>query len=138
MVTATAAPRSSPASGGGTGGPERPRSRAASAPSLFAPARRMRLELADRLFGHGGAELAAQVDERVAQAQHGPEPEREAHKAIPVDLDAQDGERVGEPEDVRRHARPGACKADAKELIRRGERARLRPAERDLDRLQLG
>src|SRR5256714_2565914 len=103
----------------------------------LAPKRRMRLELSDRLVRDGGVELAAEVDERVAQAEHRAESQRVADKPIPVDRATEDGDRVGEPDDVRRLARPRACEADPKELVRGRESARLGLAEGDRDRLGL-
>ena len=97
-----------------------------------------RLELRDDGFRNSGVELAAKIDERVAQAEHGAEPKRVASDPLPVERGAaclQDGERVGEPEDVRGHGRTRACEAEPNQFVARGQHARACLAERDLERL---
>src|SRR2546429_33906 len=94
----------------------------------------MRLELPDRFVRDGGIEFAAEVDERVAQAEHRAESQRVADDSVPVDLGPQDGDCVGGPEDVGRLTGAGAGETDPNELVGRGEHARPRLAEHELDR----
>src|SRR5262249_20411050 len=105
----------------------------------LAPTRRRRVELANQTVGYGAVQLAANVDERIAEAEHRAQMKGVAKDPLPIErgfIGSQNGDRVREPHDVGERARARAVQADPKELVARTESARADVAERDVDRLR--